>query len=282
MPFSTMLIRRLCWLLVLSTLPLGSAISGAQANPACTPLSALVMLGQDPNAMVRPNERQALARQLAAQQLQLGLSESLLDRVTAALNHSGPHSAPLSVMDQDRLRHLLHLCQSSAWNLTAPEAGQSHHGFDLHSAWPKLLGLVLLVSAGMALLLRRERVLRQQNQRQARSVCRISALLDRGDGQHIPTMIEDISRTGCRLRLDSAKLHSGMAVRLQIGTLGIGARLRWQNRHYAGLEFDPHLSTDQLAALLATHDRRSDLPPSPDDPMAHSKLVPALDDRRGG
>ncbi|MCC5992823.1 MAG: PilZ domain-containing protein [Rhodobacteraceae bacterium] len=234
----------------LAALLTGSAAVATQADDRCAPLATLVAWTDYPPALDM-RERDWLARRIEADSLFLGLSDSLVGRLQQGLRDPATSADPLSMTDKDRLRYLLHLCKASAWGVSTTPDRPSQIGFDLPRNWPKLLALVLLGSAGIALLLRRERQARRQKRREARVVCRIASRYSCPDGTEFPTMIGDISRSGCRMRNAGGALHEGANVTVTLGDRAIAARVQWCNTHYAGLRFDPPLSRGDVARIIA-------------------------------
>lgn len=227
------------------------------ADDRCAPLAALVAWSDHPPAL-SAEERARLARQIQADSLFLGLSDALLARLQQGLHAPDAPADPLSATDRDRLRHLLHLCQASAWGASTAAERPPQVGFDLPGNWPKLLALVLLGSAGIALLLRRDRRARHQKRREARILCRIPSRYSRASGPEFPTMIGDISRMGCRIRNSGGGLKAGEALTVSLHGRAIPARVQWCNSHYVGLRFEHSLSDEELAGIAARPERLSE------------------------
>lgn len=234
-------------LAVLLTGPLPVA---AGAEDRCAPLASLVAWAENPPSLGAA-ERENLARQITANALSLGLSESLHARLLRGLQEPGAPVDPLFALDRDRLRHLLHLCRASRWDTSAPSEPARKIGFELPRDGPVLLLLVLMASAGIALLVLRDKQLQRKSRREARVLCRIASRYSCANGQEFPTVISDISRSGCRVSNSGRGLHEGAMLVVMLGGKSRHASVQWCNSHNAGLRFDQPLSPEELSSLVA-------------------------------
>lgn len=114
------------------------------------------------------------------------------------------------------------------------------------------LGLGTLVLAGLGTLL--GRVLARRNRRRRRQARRHAVNLParlRAGRSETETRLVDISRLGAKLRLDPEFEPGPLgAVIITLGDRRIGARARWRNRHYVGVQFLRPLPEDAVAPIL--------------------------------
>jgi len=119
--------------------------------------------------------------------------------------------------------------------------------------------LAALAASFLALSFLGWRYLRMVLVRRKRRAKRFSCLLDIGmriDGARHSARLHDLSQVGCKLAV-TAPLRKGDTVTLAMPSAERRGRVIWANRHYAGIEFDRHLSAEQVGTIVTTEqDRR--------------------------
>lgn len=103
-----------------------------------------------------------------------------------------------------------------------------------------------------------------------RHVCNVPGALE-GHLYCEGTVLLDLSRSGCKLRLNDSFTPEG-PVLVHVGNRTIPARAKWSNAHYAGLRFDQKLTEAELNDILSQANRTQDAnePPVPALPC-HSR-----------
>lgn len=108
-----------------------------------------------------------------------------------------------------------------------------------------VIGLEALALIGLFRLAGRMR-LRRHNRRH---VCNVPGVLE-GHLYCEETMLLDLSRSGCKLRLNDS-FAPDRPVLVHVGRRTIPAFPKWSNAHYAGLRFNRRLTEVELSAILA-------------------------------